>query len=132
MKNTTSSENGFTLLEVVIAVAIVTTGFFAVYSLHVQTLSAASDVRFYIKAPLLAQAKLAEIESNLSDRFEESGDFGEDFEGYTWKAAVHEVTHELLETVAERIKKIELQILLNEDENSYVVTAYRYEKPQEK
>lgn len=132
MENRLRSENGFTLLEVVIAVAIIATGFFAVYSLHAQTLTAASDVRFYIKAPLLAQAKLAEIEGNLKDRMDGSGDFGEDFEGYTWKATVSEVSQEGLGAVAERVKKIELQILLNEDENSYGITAYRYEEPTEK
>ncbi len=126
------SSRGFTLLEVVIAVAIIATGFFAVYSLHVQTMAAAEDVRFYIKAPLLAQARLAEAESNMKDLADGSGDFGEDYEGYTWKMTVGEATGEKLGPMAEKIKKIELQISLNEGENTYDITAYRYVEPSEK
>ena len=126
------SSRGFTLLEVVIAVAIFATGFFAVYSLHVQTMAAAEDVRFYIKAPLLAQARLAEAESNMKDLADGSGDFGEDYEGYTWKMTVGEATGEKLGPMAEKIKKIELQISLNEGENTYDITAYRYVEPSEK
>jgi prepilin-type N-terminal cleavage/methylation domain-containing protein len=126
------SDRGFTLLEVVIAVAIIATGFFAVYSLHVQTLSAAEDVRFYIKAPLLAQEKLTDAEANLKDLADGSGDFGEDYEGYTWKMTVSNVTSEILGATTEKMKKIELQISLNDGENSYDITAYRYVPPTDK
>ena len=131
MKEKLLSSRGFTLLEVVISVAIIATGFFAVYSLHIQTLAAASDVRFYIKAPLLAQEKISEIEMNLKDAADGSGDFGEDYEGYSWKTTVSNVTNELLGATSEKMKKIELQISLNEGENSYDVTVYRYvENPE--
>ncbi len=126
------NRKGFTLLEVMIAVAIIATGFFAVYSLHVQTLAAAEDVRFYIKAPLLAQARLAEAEGDLRSIKDGAGDFGDDFEGYTWKMTVSDVTNETLGVTAEKMKKIELEILLNEGENSYSVTAYRYVEPSDK
>jgi prepilin-type N-terminal cleavage/methylation domain-containing protein len=126
------SSRGFTLLEVVISVAIIATGFFAVYSLHIQTLAAAEDVRFYIKAPLLAQTRLAEAEGSVKDMADGSGDFGEDYEGYTWKMKVGDVTNEILGTTSEKMKKIELQIILNEGENTYDITAYRYAEPTDK
>lgn len=130
--NSLKSSRGFTLLEVVIAVAIIATGFFAVYSLHIQTLAAAEDVRFYIKAPLLAQTRLAEAEGNIKDMADGSGDFGEGYEGYAWKMKVSDVTNEILGTTSEKMKKIELQIILNEGENTYDITAYRYAEPTDK
>jgi hypothetical protein len=45
---------------------------------------------------------------------------------------VGEATSEKLGPMAEKIKKIELQISLNEGENTYDITAYRYVEPSEK
>lgn len=127
-----SRQSGFTLLEVVIAVAIIATGFFAVYSLHIQTLAVSNSVRFYTRAPLLAQAKMAELEPKLQDLSDESGDFGEDYAGYAYTVTVADVEHELLGETAQRMKKIELRIVLNEGENTYEVTAYRYAEADER
>lgn len=125
-------QSGFTLLEVVIAVAIIATGFFAVFSLHIQTLSVSYAVRFYTRAPLLAQAKLAEVTAGLHDLSDQSGDFGEDDEGYTYTVRVSDVEHDLLGETAARMKKIDLQIVLGEGENTYDVTAYRYVEDNER
>jgi general secretion pathway protein I len=125
-------QSGFTLLEVVIAVAIIATGFFAVYSLHIQTLSVSYAVRFYTRAPLLAQAKLAEVTVGINDLSDQSGDFGEDDEGYTYTVRVSDVEHDLLGETAERMKKIDLQIVLGDGENTYDVTAYRYVEDDER
>ncbi|MBU1170459.1 MAG: prepilin-type N-terminal cleavage/methylation domain-containing protein [Proteobacteria bacterium] len=119
-------ESGFTLLEVVIAMAIIATGFIAVYSLHIQTLAVSNSVRFYTKAPLLAQKKMSELESNLSQLSDSSGDFGDDYTGYAYKVTVSDIENEILGESAVKMKKIELQIGLNEGENSYDVTAYRF------
>ena len=121
-----TSSSGFTLLEVVIAVAIIVTGFFAVYSLHLRSIAASEVVRFYIKAPLLAQEKIAEIEGNLRNTSDSSGDFGDDFPGYTWKTNVSTAQSVLLGASAEKLKKIEIQIILDEGKDSYDVTVYRY------
>ncbi|GAB6097752.1 hypothetical protein JCM14469_40060 [Desulfatiferula olefinivorans] len=132
MLRTQHGQSGFTLLEVVIAVAVIATGFFAVYSLHIQTLSVSHAVRFYTRAPLLAQAKLAELEVESRDLSDQSGDFGEDDDGYSYTVRVSDVENELLGETAGRFKKIDLQVVLNDGENTYDLTAYRYVEDDER
>lgn len=123
---------GFTLLEVIIAVTIISIGFMAVFSLHLETISVSTRVQFYTIAPRLAQKKLAELDLSGEGIAEESGDFGEAFPGYAWKASEEELTSETLGETMERFKKINLEVNLNEGENYYTVTAYRYTVPEEK
>lgn len=118
---------GFTLLEVCVAVFIIAIVLLAVYRLQSQTLLMNYSARFYTTAPLLAQKKLAEIEVNgLEDITGESGDFGEEFSGYTWELATDAVDSEELEKTAEALKRIDLKILLNGGELEYSVRTYRY------
>lgn len=125
-------ESGFTLLEVVICVVIIATGFIAVYSLHLQTLRSSHDIRFYTKAPMLAQQKISEISSNLNDASDSEGDFGEDFEGFAYKATISDIEeNEILGETAEKLKKIDLQITLNDGENAYYLTVYRFMQPND-
>lgn len=123
---------GFTLLEVMICVVIVATGFIAIYSLHIQTMKASNDMRFYTKAPMLAQKKMAELDSNLNDLSDSEGDFGEDYQGFAYKISVSDVDSETLGETSKNLKKIELQVILNEGENSYDITVYRFAQNNDK
>lgn len=121
------SGRGFTLIEVSVAVFIIAIVLLAVYRLHSQTLSMNFSARFYTTAPLLAQKKLAEIEmTELLELSDESGEFGEDFPGYTWEFVIGDVESELLKTTAEELKKIDLKISFNRGELEYNVRTYRY------
>lgn len=126
MNHQKNASSGFTLLEVVIAVAIIVTGFFAVYSLNLRSMSASEVVRFYIKAPQLAQMKIADLDGNLKDSRGGTGDFGEEYPGYTWKIDESDVKSDLLGQAAANVKKFDIQIILNGGEDSYDVTVYRY------
>ena len=53
--------SGFTLLEVMVAMAIMAIVLVSVYRMHSQTLTMNSASRFYTLAPLLAQSKLAQL-----------------------------------------------------------------------
>ena len=122
-----ASGRGFTLLEVSVAVFIIAIVLLAVYRLHSQTLSMNFSAQFYTTAPMLAQKKLAEIEmTELSELSDESGEFGEDFPGYTWQFAIGDFESELLKTVADNLKKIDLKISFNQGELEYSVRTYRY------
>ena len=81
-----SAPPGFTLLEVLIAMAIMAIVLAGVYRMQFQTLSMTAASRFYTEAPLLAQDKLSQLEANPSELIAgDSGDFGEQFPGYSWK-----------------------------------------------
>ena len=77
---------GFTLLEVMVAMAIIAIALTAVLGSQSQSVSLASEARFNTTASLLARAKMAEMEAmEAEDLAFDSGDFGEDFPGYMWK-----------------------------------------------
>ena len=117
---------GFTLLEIMVAISIMAIVLVTVFKMHVQTLSMNTAVRFHTTAPLLAQKKIEELEINSSiDQLADSGDFGSEFAGYTWKASVEEVQSDILEEDAESLKKVEIAVSFNNDELVYRLRAYR-------
>jgi len=118
--------SGFTLLEVLIAMAIMAIVLVSVYRLHSQTLSMTAATRFYTQAPLLAQSKMAQLEAISSDAVSgDSGDFGDKFPGYGWSVSTEEVSSEALGEAAENLKRIDVTVTLNENEYQYTVRLYR-------
>ena len=117
---------GFTLLEVMIAMAIMAIVLVSVYRLHSQTLSMTTANRFYTQAPLLAQSKMAQLEAMSSELISgDSGDFGDKFPGYGWSVSTDEVSSEALGEAAEDLKRIDVTVTLNENEYEYTIRLYR-------
>ncbi|MFO7568451.1 MAG: type II secretion system minor pseudopilin GspI [Smithellaceae bacterium] len=81
--------DGFTLIEVMIAVAVLAIGLVAVFQMQSQSISMASEARFRTTAALLAQSKMADVEAarSLHNR-SESGDFAPDHAEYGWRLNV--------------------------------------------
>ncbi len=85
--------SGFTLLEVMVALAILATAFTALLSLHAQNLRTVARERGYTEALFLARERLAEIElQGAPEVGTSSGDFegpypGE-YPGYRWELSV--------------------------------------------
>ena len=83
---------GFTLLEVMIAMAILAITLVTVYQSQSQSISMASSSRFLTTASLLAQTRMAEIDAaDPRGLVSANGDFGEGFPGYAWQLEVGEV-----------------------------------------
>lgn len=98
----------------------------SVYRMYSQTLTMNIANRFYTQAPLLAQSKLAQLETGSSEIIAgDSGDFGEKFPGYSWNVTVEEVSSEALGEVANDLKRIDLIVALNNNEYVYNVRTYR-------
>ena len=117
---------GFTLLEVLIAVAIMAIVLVSVYRMHSQTLSMTTATRFYTQAPMLAQSKMAQLETAPADSISgDSGDFGDKFPGYRWSVSTEEVSSEALGEVADDLKRIDVTVSLYESEYEYSIRAYR-------
>ena len=118
--------SGFTLLEVMIAMAIMAIVLVSVYRLQSQTLAMTTANRFYTQAPLLAQSKMAQLEASDSDVVSgESGDFGEKFPGYAWSVSTEEVSSEILGEAAGDLKQINVTVTLNQNEYEYTIRLYR-------
>ena len=120
---------GFTLLEVMIAVAIIAIALMAVLGSQSQGLSLAGESRFNRTASLLAQGKMAEIEAvkDQRDLNSDSGDFGDEFPGYVWQLSVNEVLFDGAETISNRLNQIDLEVSWGSDElYQYRLRLYRF------
>ncbi len=128
LKSKTNISNaGFTLLEVMVALAIMAIVLVAVYKMQSQTIRMTIAEKFYTRAPFLAQSKIARIMADSQDDSEgDSGDFGTDFPGYTWVSAIEDTSSEELETESENLKKIDVAIFFNAGEFKYALRSYYY------
>lgn len=82
---------GFTLLEVLVSLAVIAIVLVSIIRLQGQTIAMNESVRFYSVAPLLARSKMTEV--RLAPRSfigGDSGEFGEEFTGYAWETGVTE------------------------------------------
>lgn len=116
---------GFTLLEILVAMSVITFALIAIFRLYSQTISMNHLLSFNTTAPFLAQKKMAEQTSlpgeELSD---DAGDFGEKFPGYAWAVSVEDVVSEVLET--QDLKKIDVRVSMNGNEHTYFLRRYRF------
>ena len=121
--------SGFTLMEVMIALAVMSIVLVSVYRMHSQSLTMNTAARFYTQAPMLAQGKMAELEAVSSSAFPEtSGDFGEEFPGYSWETSVADVASEVLGEVAEDLQQVDITVKYHNDQFSYNLRTYRFSR----
>jgi general secretion pathway protein I len=120
--------DGFTLLEVMIAVAILSMALVAALGSQSQSVSLATEAKFTTTASFLAQSKMAELETKKpTDLYSGSGDFGEDFPGYRWNVDVTNGELESLGNASKYIKKIVLVVSRNDtDRYRYELEYYRF------
>ncbi|MBW1802033.1 MAG: type II secretion system minor pseudopilin GspI [Deltaproteobacteria bacterium] len=114
---TKNKYHGFTLLEVMVAMAIIAIALTAVLGSQSQGVSLASEAKFNTTAALLAQSKMAEIRlKNPDELISDSGDFGEDFPGYLWQVTLSSVNLDNIEDITDDFAQIDLEISWGEDE----------------
>ena len=95
---------GFTLMEVMLAMAILAISLVAVFQSQSQSISMATDSRFMTTAALLAQSKMAEVEAGTAlDIGKQDGDFGIDYPDYSWNLQISD-------TQLAKFKKIEVTV----------------------
>ncbi len=120
---------GFTLLEVMIALAVISIALMALLGSQSQGLSLANESRFNTTASLLAQGKMAEIEAitDKQDLASDSGDFGDEFRDYAWQVSVYDVTFEGAGKISDRLKRIDLEVRYTPDKRyRYQLRLYRF------
>jgi type II secretion system protein I len=96
---------GFTLLEVMVSLAILATAFAAALRLHSDSIGVLISTRIHTKAAELAQYKMTEIEmvglKNLGLR---SGEFGELAPDYVWEMRIDDTPSEYWKVVTVHVR----------------------------
>src|SRR3989339_1385701 len=97
-------KRGFTLLEVMIAMAILAIALVAVYRSQSQSISMAGDSRFQTTAALLAQGRMAQLDAaDPAGVKAERGDFGDDFPGYSWQVVIEDTEIKLIKKLVVKV-----------------------------
>lgn len=109
MKNV--SNKGFTLLEVMVSVALVAIALTTLLASQSQSVSFANSAKFETMAALLAQSKMSEIAMKEAEELSgDSGDFGDDYPGYAWEATVSDISIEGVDNISDYLKQIDLAV----------------------
>jgi prepilin-type N-terminal cleavage/methylation domain-containing protein len=81
--------NGFTLLEVMIAMVFLSITFVSLLTAETEGIEMCSQSKFITTSTLLAERHISEVNAKISKEpltpGEKSGDFGADYPGYTYK-----------------------------------------------
>jgi general secretion pathway protein I len=102
---------GFTLLEVMVAVAILAIALVAILKANVQSLDTLVETRERTTVALLAASKMAEVEAvGVANWSEFQGDFGEDYPDFTWRV-------ETAPTEVERLIRVAVIVQAREGES---------------
>ena len=131
-----TSCSGFTLLEVMVAVAIIALSFTSLLGSQSQSISYAATARFETVASLLARQKLSQIYIEGFDELSAGdGDFGDDFAGYHWQTEVEDLTEDDtgLPGVEDMLKLVTLTVSRGEIEDmAFQVRAVVMDRIKEK
>ena len=105
MKVDKLSNRGFTLLEVMVAVAILAIALVVILKANIQSLEVLTDTREAATVSLLAASKLAEVEAIGLERWNQiQGDFGDEYPDFTWEVDIAPTEVEGLSWVAVTVR----------------------------
>ena len=125
------SRAGFTLIEVMVAMAIIATVMVSLFRMQSGTITLAGADQFQTAARFLAARALATIELSIDDP-PVKGAFDNAFQGYAWTCEVTDVGFSASDIMPDSddgtglLKKIDLTITRTLGNRSYHVQTYRY------
>jgi general secretion pathway protein I len=103
--STYRSDRGFTLLEVMVALAIIATALVTLLGTHMMSLNLAQKNKEQTLCTLLGRQKMEEVFTTPFDSVSnDSGDFGADYPNYEWETTVEKGVVDNLKNVKITIK----------------------------
>lgn len=122
---TDTRDDGFTLLETLIALAILAVALVAVFRLHYQSIDLSTEIAFNAKAPFLAGRLLSNLEQEGIDGAQSNvGRFTEEQSPYAYKVDISEVELPLGEATPAKLWQIDITISPGE-RLTYHLTTFR-------
>lgn len=113
---------GFTLLEVMIAMAILAIGLLVAFQSQSQSVAMMAASRATTMMTMLAQSKMAELETaNIAALASANGDFGSDYPDYTWASQVTSEDVQLLKKIVLTVQNKRLK-----KGNAVTIVLYRF------
>lgn len=88
-----ANSSGFTLLEVMIAIAIISIALISLQALNIRTIATHGYLQRMTQATLLAQYKISEVESSSEETLPQEasqGEFDEPLDQYKWQISFSE------------------------------------------
>ncbi|OQX63860.1 MAG: hypothetical protein B5M56_01600 [Desulfococcus sp. 4484_241] len=121
------NRSGFTLMEVLVAMAVMAIALIGFFTLFSQTVALEESAKFNTIAPMLAQEKMAQLRSGVfGDSYGLSGE-SLAYPGYSWSISVEDVADNILSGDAtEGLKKVDVTVALNGGERSYSLRSYEW------
>ncbi len=119
--------DGFTLLEVMIAVAVIAIAMVAVLGSQARSLGRAGQTSFDYLAPLLAANKLGELRAGLVPAAAGEGDFAPDRADFRWRLQVGEAFapgREPVPGLSARVQRVEVLVTRSGTPYSYRLVSY--------
>jgi general secretion pathway protein I len=127
---------GFTLLEVMIAVALIAIALVTLIGAQAQSVAIATGSRFDTMAPMLAQWKLTEVHLQDFEQLNDAtGNFGEQYPHFSWKLEVEETEGGAvgIKGMSGMLKTVDVTILTDQDRSlAFTVRTVVYKHPDAK
>ncbi|MDY6904799.1 MAG: prepilin-type N-terminal cleavage/methylation domain-containing protein [Thermodesulfobacteriota bacterium] len=120
------TRSGFTLIEIMIAMAILALVFTGLFHMFSQTITAEAATRFYTVAPMLAQEKMDEAVNGMhGSEGLYMGDFDE-YSEYAWEVSISNAASDVLGNAGRDMKQIDVTVTLNAGEQTYTLRRYAF------
>lgn len=124
---TIGNKHGFTLLEVMVSLAILGIVLVSVLTLHSQTLEMATTTRADHTAAQMAQEILyGQIEAGLDETFFPSGEFEEKYPGFQWEANQETLSMEGEDENTLQFVRVDIKVENPDVSSSYALRGYYY------
>lgn len=120
-----TGNGGFTLLETLIALAILAVALVAVFRLQYQSIDLSAEIAFNANAPFLAEQLLSDLErEGIEGAGNTAGTFAEGMPPYSWQIGIASVALPAGEATPPELWKIDIDVASGERLN-YHLTTFR-------